>query len=248
MLRFPCLILTGLSSARAGVIDVSFADTSYTNVLTEMWSYDQHTTQGHAKHFDVGEHGGRKALRVRIYDDDKSITNYDDWCARSEMHQTDKGGLKTDVDYVAEWDFQLQHTTSGYKFAFMQLFGATGPNIFLRYGVHGRDAYSFLCEKCSPKEAVFPGKASHDLGKWITWKVEFKLSSSSSGYLHIYKDGKEMHSYKGKTTDGSNHGLKMGLYTQHSAPHPNPCKAKDATCFLSNLKVTSKGTDAAVVV
>jgi hypothetical protein len=234
MLRLASLSLCALSDS-ASAIDsttVTFADTTYTNVFSEQWSYDQHTSSGHAKHFDVGAHGGRTSLRVRIYEDDKAMDSGSTTCPRSELSQTDKvNGLRTEVDYVAQWDARLESYTSGYQYSFMQLFGRNGPNIFLRYV---RGTYNLLCEKCSSGEATLPGNAENDLGKWITWKVKFRLSSSSSGHLNVYRDGTQVHAYSGPTSDGSNHHLKLGLYTQQK-----PCETKDATLLLSSLSLVS---------
>jgi len=248
MLRIASVWLLALP-ARASDIDVSFADTGYTSVFSEQYSYDQHTTSGHAKHFDVGEHGGRSSLRVRIYHDDKALSSGSTTCPRSELSQKDKAnGLKTEIDYVAEWDWQLQQFTVGYQFAFMQIFGRNGPNIFLRYVRPDgrRDRYQLMCEKCHcslddqcahhSNDQLFvdlPGDASDDMNKWITWKVEFRLSSGSAGYLRIYRDGQQLHAYKGPTSDGSNHHFKLGLYTQHK-----PCQVKDTTSLLSHLKIS----------
>jgi hypothetical protein len=210
-------------------IDVSFANTAYTGVFTEQWSYDQHTTDGHNKHFDIGEYSGRQSLRARIYHDDKALSKSSDTCPRTELSQTDKkNGLKTEVDYVAQWDWQLMSYTEAYQFAFMQLFGGNGPNIMLRYV---RNTYNILCEECGTDHTL-PGNATADVGKWITWRVEFRLSSAK-GHVRVHRDGKPIHSYDGKTSDGSNHHFKLGLYTQHK-----PCEAKDVTSLLSNLTIT----------
>jgi hypothetical protein len=207
---------------------VSFADTSYTSVFSEQWSYDQQTQDGHDRHFDVGRHGGRDALRVRIYHNDKAFTSSSPTAPRSELSQKSKTDLVQDVEYTASWDWQLESYTSPYYFAFMQLFGGSGPNIFLRWEF---DKYILWCEACSTYRMDFEGNAANDVGKWIHWEVRFKLSTSN-GYLRVLRDGKEVKSYQGVTSTGPGHYLKLGLYTQHAET------AMDTSALLSSLEVT----------
>merc|ERR1711924_261473 len=71
---------------------------------------------------------------------------------------------------------------------------------------------------------------SADLNRWITWKLQFRLSDSSSGYLRLYKDSTLVKQYEGKT-GGEEHYFKQGIYTQHTHT------AKDARTYISNLKL-----------
>merc|ERR1711957_1020629 len=99
------------------------------------------------------------------------------------------------VDYVAQWDAMLQHYTKTYQYAFMQVFGGNGPNIFLKHiYTNGSGKYNLLCEKCTNGDSNLPGSAEDDLGKWIAWKVEFRLSKSA-GNLNVYRNGKQIHAY-----------------------------------------------------
>jgi hypothetical protein len=227
--------------ASAGEIDVSFADKSYQKIFGEDFSWDQRNNE--AKYFDVGNYGNRKALRIRIYEGDKTAWQGNPSCPRSELRPRTRDMLKTDTDYTAEWDWQLQQYTPGYVFNFMQLYGGAPrnrPNVMLRLGSHNKQGYNVLCEQCSKPGNDFniPGNAGDDIGKWIKWRVEFRLSTSSHGYLRFYHNGKQVYKYSGKTSDGSNHNWKTGVYTQG---HPD-CKVKNTVAYLSNLRIRPTGS------
>jgi hypothetical protein len=86
----------------------------------EQWSWDQHDS--HSKYFDVGNHGGRQCLRVRIYDGDQSFQEDSSTAPRTELSQKSKDDIVPGVDYSLTWDWQLESLASGFQFAFMQLF------------------------------------------------------------------------------------------------------------------------------
>lgn len=224
------------SGASANIIDISFADKSYQNFFGEDFSYDQRNNE--AKYFDVGNHGGRNALRIRLYQGDKTAWEGNPSCPRTELRPRTRDVLKTEIDYTAEFEYQLQTYTAPYKFAVMQLYGGAPrnrPNIFLRFGAHSKHQYNILCEQCggAGHELEIPGNAKDDVGKWVKWRVEFRLSAGSHGHLRFYHNGKQVYNYNGQTSDGSGHNWKTGIYTQGEPA----CETKNTIAFLSNLKI-----------
>jgi len=243
--------------ASSGDIDLSFADKAYQKIFGEDFSYDQRVSpytynQNEDKYFDVGNHGSRESLRIRIYKTDKTAWEGNPSCPRTELRARGNDDfVKSDTDYTAEWDWQWDQYQAPGIFTIAQLYGGAptaahpqgrAPNIFLRYGAHKKQGYNILCEQCSTKEHNVPGiSIKNDLGKWIKWKIEVRLSKSSHGYLRFYHNGKKVYEYSGKTSDGSDHSWKQGLYTGgHGSP--DGCKPTTAAAFLSNLKIRQTGS------
>jgi hypothetical protein len=211
------LTLLSICSQASASLDVSFADTSYKDTFEEQYSYDQHNPTGEAKHFSVQSCLNRTALRIAIYDGDKSHTKSSDTFPRSELAQDDKGYFKSGTAYTVQWDMGIHDydVSKGYMFAFAQIFGQGGSgdsNVFLRWE---SGKYFLWCRDCSTNKWTIPGNIKDDIGVYRTWKIEFKMSKGSDGYIKVYKNGSLQAHMSGKTTNDDASHLKLGIYTQH---------------------------------
>jgi hypothetical protein len=93
--------------------------------------------------------------------------------------------IQGSLDYTISFDQLISEYPSGkteYEFAWMQVFGATGPNIMLRYR---KGRYQLLATMGDLANLTLPGKISDDIGKWTNWKLDFKLATSG-GYIKVY--------------------------------------------------------------
>lgn len=211
------------------LIDETYTDSGYEEKFMRQCSYDD---SGCGKHFATTSVGGREALALKIFSTDKAFESSSSTAPRTELSEKSKTTIQPDHDYELSFDQYVEEYTDGYWFAFMQLFGASGPNIFVRwekFSTSGK-GYRLWCEQCKTDDMEFDGDMTADTNRWITWKLDFRLSDSSSGYLRLYKDGAQVQHYTGKT-GGENHYFKQGIYTQHTH------SAKDTRTYISNLKL-----------
>ena len=219
-------------SATSGDVSVTFEDTSFKNVFGEQWSWNEPSEE--LKHFNVGSCGQRTALRVSIFSGDETFSKGSPTFPRSELDYLDKTFFKVDQAYTVTWEGSVQQYQSDYMFAFAQIFdggdNSEGPNIFLRWE---QGKYLLWCVECgSGNHVELEGNMVDDVGKWIQWSLQFKLSKSKDGYIKAYRDGKLLNTLSGQTTtSGEGHHLKLGIYTQHVDA------VKDTSLCLSNLVI-----------
>jgi len=91
---------------------------------------------------------------------------------------------------------------------------------------------------------VLTGNIANDIGKWITWQVNFCLSTTKGkGYIYVYKNSVLVGSFVGVTLSAeSDSYFKQGIYTQHVNP-------EDTTTLISNLVFsTSTGPGLSAVI
>jgi hypothetical protein len=100
-----------------------------------------------------------------------------------------------------------------FTYAFAQLFGGAGPNILLRAK---STYYQLLINKSSSTIKLYipssssSAAVSDDVGKWVRWVIQFRLSNDSSGYVNVYRNNNITNVY------GTNGDTNLGNLLQGS--------------------------------
>jgi len=219
-----------LTNANSVLWQEAFTDYTYQSRFDEQYSYNEHTSTGEKQHFQIVPFNGRNVLRISLYATDLTFQSGSPTEPRSELREK-LFTIQPNVEYEVSWEWYLLNQSS-YQFGFMQLFQNTVPNVMLRWE---NNAYLLYFAN---HYVTMGGHISNDVGKWINWRVTFCLSTTSTkGYVYVYKDTVLLGSYKGATlTTSTTSYFKQGIYTQHVAP-------EDTTTLISNLVFsTGSGT------
>jgi hypothetical protein len=167
-----------------------------------------------------------KGLKFNIYKDDKTFSLKSDTFPRTELRGTIP--ILDNIDYTLSYDYLIDIYPSGYDFCWTQIFGGDNANIMLRFR---SGQYKVVYDMKNRINKVMNINLIDDLYKWVSWKMDFKLSSS--GYIKVYHNNSIVIDLQNIDTSGGNNNsyLKMGIYSQQMNP-PSQMSA-----FLKNLKL-----------
>jgi len=215
-----------LSVIKAAIIfSEPFTDYSWQSRFAEHYSWDSHTPTGEKEHFKIVSFGGKQALNISLLYTDLTFEQGSPTLPRSELREHEYN-IPNNVDLSVTWDWYLQKFKTGFWFCFLQLFMDSAPNVMLRWETDHYLLYT------ADGHAQLQGDIASDIGRWITWRVVFNLSTDTTkGYISVYKDGTLIGTFKGRTAIPgiSSSYLKMGVYAQHGV------HAQDTTTLISNL-------------
>jgi len=196
------------------------------------YSYDKHggfpNISPNPKYFRITEQG----LEINIYNGDQTFSKGSPTSPRSELAGMGVlGSIKDNRVYQISFSQLISKYPYSYDFCWMQLFGATGPNILVRL----KNGVFELCVKHVACLRL-PGHISQDIGLWVNWRLDFLLATSG-GFISIFRNSVQLGVLRGNTSGGNNSYFKHGIYTQ--GIHP----PSTMTIYTRNLVVTSNQSD-----
>ena len=161
-------------------------------------------------YFTINQPNG---LEMNIYKDDLSFQKESHTFARTEIKGIAK--ILDNYKYTLTFDqFIYIYPGIDYQYCWIQVFGATGDNIMVRFR-NGK--FQLLVSMGKNDNLDLPGNPLDDVGKWINWKVEFLLSNSD-GYVKIYRNNIFLGQTTGNTSGENNSYLIHGIYSQQMDP------------------------------
>eukprot|EP00930_Biecheleria_cincta_P102587 TRINITY_DN94354_c0_g1_i1.p1 TRINITY_DN94354_c0_g1~~TRINITY_DN94354_c0_g1_i1.p1 ORF type:complete len:255 (-),score=47.66 TRINITY_DN94354_c0_g1_i1:108-872(-) len=224
LLLAQSLGLNSTSATNGTLQNINFDSNSDLGHFTLDYDYSQHSS-GPSGHFDIVTEDGAKALKMFLGKDDKTFSKGSDTYPRTELADHEVK-FQLNEEYSIKWDLKFDKINDDYQFCFLQIFGNSGPNIFLSWQAH---QYHIWVDQHD--HVTFPGSALDDRGRFMTWEVVFKLGGD--GYIKVYKDGSHVGNFNGWTGgDDAPYHPKFGIYTQHED------KVYDTQLFIRNLVIT----------
>lgn len=145
-------------------------------------------------------------LLLSLYATDKAHANTSNTLARNELLY--RTSLPEEVVYSLYLEQNIKAYVSTYQFAFMQLFGASGPNILIRW----RNGRYQVVTRAGNLNA--PAEFVPVLNQWVSWRADFKLSKDASGFLRLYRAGNLLINFTGTSSAGGSFRPKFGIYSQ----------------------------------
>ena len=141
-------------------------------------------------------------LTLSLYPTDKPHAVTSNTLARTELlyHKY----LLENTTYSYSIDQYIEKYDATYQFCFMQLFGASGPNILLRWR---NGAYELVTRGGNLRA---PSTYVPVVGSWRNWRLIFNLNN----FIHVYLDGNLIISYTGASSAGGSFRPKFGIYSQ----------------------------------
>jgi hypothetical protein len=205
------------------VYNLPFTDNSYQNDFNLQYSYDK-DPEFEEQYFKITNDG----LQINIHKGDNPFLQGSKTDPRSELRGLTS--IKDNVNYVLSWEQCLKTYPTNFSFSFFQLFAKDGPNIMLRWK---NDKYELLAVQGRNKIVPIKMNITEDIGRFVTWKFEFLLSTIG-GYIKVYKNDIYVGEILNANTSGQNDSyLKLGIYSQETQP------IDTTSIFIRNLQMTS---------
>jgi len=205
------------------VYNLPLVDNSYQNEFNLQYSYDK-DPEFEEQYFKITDEG----LEINIYKDDNPFLQGSKTDPRSELRGLTS--IKDNVNYVLTWEQCLKTYPTNFSFAFFQLFAKDGPNIMLRCK---NDKHELLALQGKNKIVPIEMNILEDIGKFVSWKIEFSLSAVG-GYIKVYKNDTCIGQILDANTSGQNDSyLKLGIYAQDMSP------TDTTSIVIRNLQMTS---------
>ncbi len=146
-------------------------------------------------------------MRLALYATDKPHHPTSNTLARNELLYRDN--LLENITYSFEFEqFIERNYNISYQFAFMQMFGASGPNILIRWR---NNAYQIVSRGGNHNAAK---SIRPIVSEWIQWKLVFNLTPQVNGFVKLYRNNQLIVSYNGASSSGGSFRPKFGIYSQ----------------------------------
>ncbi len=196
----------------SGVSDLASSGAGF----TFQYSYDKMSgfsaTSPNPVYFTISPENG---LETNLYVGDKPFKKGSNTEPRTELRGL--AVVKDDIVYTYSFD-QYLVDLPGFDYAFCQVFGGNGPNLIFRWR---SGTFQILSDQGNKQIVNYSGTPSDDVGKWVSYKVEFLLSKSK-GYTKLYRDNVLMCTVNNGNNSGDNGSyIKHGIYSQQMEPTNN---------------------------
>lgn len=145
-------------------------------------------------------------LLLSVYPGDKAFKVGSPTDPRNELRLL--GSFAEGTDYSYSIDQLITQYVPDYQFSFMQLFGATGPNILIRFR---SGAYQIVTRNGNVHDTTGVKPMTN---VWTSWQVKFKLTNDNTGYVHLYRNGILFLAHEGPSSVGGQSIAKFGIYSQ----------------------------------